>query len=98
MKPTKKTELVNHLEKQLIEVEIKIESLKRNINRVRQRVSYWKVKCSKLQSKSSEEKELEFNTCILLLGLLMLLNLCLKHGSLQFVRSEIKEKHQVLIA
>ena len=56
MKPTKKTELVNHLEKQLIEVEIKIESLKRNINRVRQRVSYWKVKCSKLQSKSSEEK------------------------------------------
>ena len=54
----KKTELVNHLKKQLIEADIKIESLKRNIDRVRQRVSYWKVKCSKLQ-KSSEEKELE---------------------------------------
>ena len=47
---------------QLIDAKTKIESLKCNIDQVRQRVSYWKEKCNKLQKKSSEEKELEFNT------------------------------------
>jgi len=58
MELTEKCTLVNRLEKKLIEAEITIENLKKNIDRVRHRVSYWKAKYNNLQ-KSSEESELE---------------------------------------
>ena len=62
MELTEKCKLVNHLEKRLIEAEITIEELKQNVDRVRRRVSYWKVKCSTLQIlNEGKELELEFD-------------------------------------
>ncbi|XP_065887842.1 uncharacterized protein [Dysidea avara] len=62
MELTEKCKLVNHLEKRLIEAEMTIEELKQNVDRVRRRVSYWKVKCSTLQIlNEGKELELEFD-------------------------------------
>ena len=49
-----KSKLIIHLEKRMVEAEIQIEDLKKRIDRIRHRVTYWKEKYSNLSMLNEE--------------------------------------------
>ena len=51
-----KSKLIIHLEKRIVEAEIQIEDLKKRIDRIRPRVTYWKEKYSNLNMLNEEVK------------------------------------------
>ena len=51
---TEKTKLVVNLEKKLVEADIQIHDLKKKMDRIRHRVTYWKEKCTSISTLSEE--------------------------------------------
>ena len=51
---TEKSKLVVNLEKKLVEADIKIQDLKKEMDRIHHRVTYWKEKCSNIGTLSEE--------------------------------------------
>ena len=51
---TEKSKLVVSLEKKLVEADIQIQDLKKKMDRIRHRVTYWKQKCSNISTLSEE--------------------------------------------